>query len=355
MSPKVATSQNTVEPPLPSTTSQPSGSPNSSVSPSRIEPTTSRTGGCRWDVPSQVVARSGQRRHRLGPHLRRPAAEAPVTRQQLKGDDDPRGHCASMRHRESHLQAHRVDHRVGHAGRRRQGQGPQSSRRERDRVRCRRARLPHPPAHRRGGGGGLPRREEPPLHPGRRAARAAGGHRRQDQAGLRLRLRSGKRAGDERWQARRLHGLRHALRPRRRGDLPGAVLDDLPRVDHAGRRRAGGDPDRRVGRVPGHGRAARGGPHRAHQGAAVRVARQPERRGVPARRGRGHRPLGRRARPVGRDRRDLRAPRLRTQRVHVDAGAGAGAGRHLPRRQRRGQDVRHDRVEGRLDDRARRT
>ena len=29
-----------------------------------------------------------------------------------------------------------------------------------------------------------------------------------------LRLRSGKRVGDERWQACRLHGLRHALRPR---------------------------------------------------------------------------------------------------------------------------------------------
>ena len=38
----------------------------------------------------------------------------------------------------------------------------------------------------------------------------------------------------------------------------------------------------------------------------------PTGRGVPARRGRGHRPLGRRARHLGRHRRDLRAPRLRT-------------------------------------------
>ena len=59
----------------------------------------------------------------------------------------------------------------------------------------------------------------------------------------------------------------------------------------------------------------------AHQGAAVRVAEQPDRRGVPARGGRGDRPLGRRARHLGRHRRDLRAPHVRRPPVHVDAGA----------------------------------
>ena len=55
--------------------------------------------------------------------------------------------------------------------------------------------------------------------------------------------------------------------------LPGAVLDHLPR----GRSRSpAASPvvidDRRDDRLPGHRRPARGGPHRAHQGAAVRVA-----------------------------------------------------------------------------------
>ena len=47
-------------------------------------------------------------------------------------------------------------------------------------------------------------------------------------------------------------------------------------------------PDRRDHRLPGHRRPARGGPHRPHQGAAVRVAVEPDRRRLPA---------GRRSRP----------------------------------------------------------
>ena len=61
------------------------------------------------------------------------------------------------------------------------------------------------------------------------------------------------------------------------------------------------------GRLSGHDRAARGGPHAADQGAAVRVTVQPHRGGVPAGRGRGHRSLGRRGRYLGHHRRDLRA------------------------------------------------
>ena len=66
---------------------------------------------------------------------------------------------------------------------------------------------------------------------------------------------------------------------------------------------AGGVPvvitDRRGQRVPGHHRPARGGPHPSHQGAAVRVPVQPDRRGLPAGGDRGHRRLGRGARASG--------------------------------------------------------
>ena len=48
-----------------------------------------------------------------------------------------------------------------------------------------------------------------------------------------------------------------AARPGRRGAAPGAVLDDLPGVHPAGRRRPGGDHDRRVIGIPGDRRAAR--------------------------------------------------------------------------------------------------
>ena len=86
---------------------------------------------------------------------------------------------------------------------------------------------------------------------------------------------------------------------------------------------------------------------RAHQGAAVRQPGQPVRRGVPARAGRGHRAVGRRARRVGDHRRDLRAPDVRAARVLVDAGARARPRRPVHHRQRRRQDVRHDGLAGR--------
>ena len=63
ISPCVATSQNAVAPPLPSTTSWPSGSENSAARPSRTRPTVSRTGACRCDVPisEEPVAASASR------------------------------------------------------------------------------------------------------------------------------------------------------------------------------------------------------------------------------------------------------------------------------------------------------
>ena len=124
-------------------------------------------------------------------------------------------------------------------------------------------------------------------------------------------------------------------------------------------RLAGGRPGRGSCRrdpgLPRHRRPARGGAHRAHQGAAVLLAVQPDGSRLPARAGRGDRPLGRRARPLGGHRRDLRAPHLRRRRGRVDAGRRALAGRPLRRAQRRREDLRHDRLAGRLDDRARRT
>ena len=73
--------------------------------------------------------------------------------------------------------------------------------------------------------------------------------------------------------------------------------------------------------LQGHRRAARGRAHRAHQGAALRLAVQPDRRGLHRRRDPGDRPLGRGPRAVGADRRDLRAPRLRRRRDRLAAGA----------------------------------
>ena len=94
--------------------------------------------------------------------------------------------------------------------------------------------------------------------------------------------------------------------------------------------------------------------HAAHQGAAVRQPRQPQRRDLLARRGRGDRSLGRRQGRVGAHRRDLRAPRLRRQPVRQHAHRRARAGRPVRHRQRRRQDLRDDRLARRLDDRAER-
>ena len=55
---------------------------------------------------------------------------------------------------------------------------------------------------------------------------------------------------------------------------------------------------------------------------------------------------------LGRHRRDLRAPHLRRPCVQLDRHVGARARRPCRRAQRRGQDLRHDRVAGRLDDRS---
>ena len=254
--------------------------------------------------------------------------------------------------RPSRLRPDRRHRRVRHARGRREGEGAQGRGPTGDRVRRRRAGLPDAGVHRRGGGRGLPRPEEPPLHPGRRAARAQEGDRRRRpratpgyevEPAQVLVTNGGKQAVYEAFAT--------MLDPGDEVIAAGAVLDDLPRGDPAGRRRAGRGARRRDPGLPGHRRAARGGAHRAHQGAALLLAVQPDRRRLPAERGRGDRPVGRGARPLGGHRRDLRAPGLRRRRRRLDAGAVPRARRQLRRRQRRREDLRDDRLAGRLDDR----
>src|ERR687886_1895447 len=71
-------SQNGVAPPLPRTTSYPSGREKKEVRPSRIRRTRSFTGFCRCDVPSTVVAMEDRYstcsgRTLLGPEPKRPS------------------------------------------------------------------------------------------------------------------------------------------------------------------------------------------------------------------------------------------------------------------------------------------
>ena len=197
----------------------------------------------------------------------------------------------------------------------------------------------------------MPRPQEPPLHACRRAPRAQEGDRGEDAARQRVRRRGRPGAGHQRRQAGHLRGVRRDARPRRRGARAGAVLDDVPRGDPAGRRHTGAGAGRRDPGLQGHRRAARGGPHATHQGAAVRLAVQPDGRRLHGRRDPGDRALGRGQRPVGADRRDLRAPGLRRRRDRVAARAVPLPGRQLRGRQRGRQDLRDDRLAGRLDDR----
>src|SRR4051812_21633524 len=76
--PNVATSQNAVAPPLPSTTSYPSGRLKRLEIPSRTRPTRFLTGACRWDVPSRegpvaASACSASGRTLDGPEPKRPS------------------------------------------------------------------------------------------------------------------------------------------------------------------------------------------------------------------------------------------------------------------------------------------
>src|SRR5262249_366300 len=81
--------------------------------------------------------------------------------------------------------------------------------------------------------------------------------------------------------------------------------------------------------------------HAPHQGAAVRVAVQPDGRGVPAGPGRRDRPVGGRPRPVGDYRRALQPSAVRNGQAYPAAGLGAGRGRCV-RRVQQGDQRRGD-------------
>ena len=153
---------------------------------------------------------------------------------------------SSRRHRRATIAAHgtrisatdRRHRRVGHPGRRRQGQGAEGGRRARHRLRRRRARLPDAGPHRRGRRRGLPRPGQPPLHAGGRPARAAGGHRRQDHARLRRRGRRRARCSSPTAASTPSTTPSRPCSTRAtRCSLPGAVLDHLPRGHRPRRRR----------------------------------------------------------------------------------------------------------------------
>ena len=263
-----------------------------------------------------------------------------------------------MRHRDPHLQAphlptDRVHRRVGHPGRRRQGQGAEGGGRERHRLRRRRARLPDPAAHRRGGGRRLPGREEPPLHARRRAAGAAGGHRRQDQARLRVRLRGRPTCSSPTAASTPCSPPSPCCATRAtRCICPAPYWTTYPEAITL----AGGVPvviatDEAAGfRVTVEQLEAARTPRTKvllfvspdNPTGAVYPPEEVEAIGRWARRrtASGWSPT-----------RSTSTSRTAPQRVHLDAGARARAGRHLPHRQRRGQDLRHDRLAGRLDDR----
>ena len=89
-------------PPLPSTISHPSGRPNSVAQPGAHRADHAAcTGSWRWEVPSHVPPASASASHGLGPHLGRAAAEPAVGGQQRRRGSRMcgvvgRGHCVSM-------------------------------------------------------------------------------------------------------------------------------------------------------------------------------------------------------------------------------------------------------------------
>ena len=251
------------------------------------------------------------------------------------------------------LTPHRGHRRVRDPRGRRQGEGAQGRRRAGHRLRRRRARLPDPGPHRRGRGRGLPEPGEPPVL-ARRPAFPTFGPR----LPRRPHATPGTSATPPRCSSPTAGSTRSTTRSRR---------CSTPATRCCCPRRTG-PPTRRRSRSPAGNRSRcrpteatgfrvtvdqlEGGAHHEHEGAAVRLAVEPDRRGVPAGRGRGDRRVGGRARHLGRHRRDLRAPDLRRAPVHVDADARPRARRDVRRAQRRREDLRDDGLARRLDDRA---
>ena len=248
--------------------------------PRRTEPTTSLTGRlavaraqprCRPRRPAPATA--------SGRTFDGPGAEAPVGGQQVGGDRDlVSGSCG---HRVPLSQAwHRISRRIAAIAESAtlavdaKAKALKAAGEDVIGFGAGEPDFPTPDAHRRGGRRGLPRPEEPQVHAGRRPARAARGDRRQDGARLRLRRAAEPGARHQRRQAGRAttRSPRCSTRAtrcscRRRTGPP------IPRPS-ARRRRAGRRPDRRVDRLQGHRRAARGGAHPTHEGCCCSCRRR---------------------------------------------------------------------------------
>ena len=198
------------------------------------------------------------------------------------------------------------------------------------------------------------RPDEPPLHPRRRAARAEEGHRGQDGPRLRLPGRARRRCWSPTAASRpsttpspRCSTRATRCCSRRRTGRPTPRRSGWPAASRS-RSFAGEDAG-----LPRHRRAARGGPHPADQGAAVRARRRT--RPAPS------------TRP-SRSRRSAAGPlehgiwvvtdEIYEHLIYGDAAFALDAGAWCPSwptrcvvRQRRRQDLRHDRLAGGLDDR----
>ena len=227
--------------------------------------------------------------------------------------------CPSAPHRQRHdgiAVSRRVavgDRRVGHAGRRRQGQGAQGRRPAGDRLRRGRAGLPHARLHRRAAAEAACR--DPRYHrytpagglPELREAIAAKTARDSGLRGL-----AGPGARDQRRQAGALRGVRRPC------STP-ATRCCCPRPTGRPTPSRSGSPAASRSRSPTD--EATGYLATVEQLEAALTPRtkvlvfvspsNPTGAVYPPDAGRGDRALGRRARPLGGHRRDLRAPRLR--------------------------------------------
>ena len=275
--------------------------------------------------PQVLDARRGQRRDLLRPHLRRPAPEAPVGRQQVGGDADVGSGPGVTTWRGTRQPMNRVSARISAiaesatlavdakakalkaAGEPVIGFGAG----EPD--------FPTPAAHRRGRRRGLPQPGQPPLHAGRpasRSSRTPSPPRPSATPASTCRpARSSSRTAastPSTTPSRRCSTPATRSSSRRRTGRPTPRPSPSP-VASPSRCR----PTRRTG-FRATVDQLEAATHRPHEGPRLRVAVEPDRRRLPARRGRGHRPLGRRARHLGRHRRDLRAPHLRRPPVHLD-------------------------------------
>ena len=292
--------------------------------------------------------------HRGGVQTARPAPETPGRR--VAGHPYDGGHDSRRPHpsppRPPRLRADRRHRRVRHAQGRCEGQGAEGGGPPGHRLRRRRARLPdaRTTSSRRPSRPAATRRTTATPPPaGCPSSRRRSRRRRCATAGYAVEpaqvlvTNGGKQAIYEAFAA--------MLDPGDEVIVPAPYWTTYPEAIQLAGGVAGRGARRRDPGLQGHRRAARGRPHRQDQGAAVRLAVEPDRRRLHRRRDPRDRPVGRGPRAVGADRRDLRAPGLRRRRDRLAARAVPGARRQLRGRQRGRQDLRDDRLAGRLDDR----